>query len=263
MKLANRTVLLTGATSGIGLSLVPCLLARDASLILAAREPEVMRARLDERQVFDRVQVVRMDLSDPGAIEQGLDDLGGRLGDVDILINNAGQLVGGPLETQAISEIYDMLNVNLLAPIHLVRRLLPSLLAKDEALIVNNTSVNAIISAPCATTYAAAKAGLLAFGDALRRELRGTGIRLLSLLTPAVDTSMLHKATELYRGHFEVDRWTAQSADAWATQIVRAIEQDRDYLLPAGYWRFAAFRHFPRLFDWHCSRKFSRAGTFS
>jgi uncharacterized oxidoreductase len=156
-----------------------------------------------------------------------------------------------------------MLNVNLLAPIHLIRRLLPSFLTKDETLIVNNTSVNAILHAPCATTYAGAKAGLLAFSDALRRELRGTGIRLLTLLTPAVDTSMLRKAIELYRGHLEVDRWSAQSADRWAAQILRAIEEDRDYLLPAGYWRLAIFWHFPWMFDWHCARKFSRAGNFS
>jgi short-subunit dehydrogenase len=156
-----------------------------------------------------------------------------------------------------------MLNVNLLAPMYLIRRLLPSLLTKGETLIVNNTSVNAILHAPCATTYTGTKAGLLGFSDALRRELRGTGVRLLTLLTPAVDTSMLRKAIELYRGHFEVDCWSAQSADAWAVQILRAIEEDRDYLLPTGYWRLAIFRHFPWMFDWHCARKFSRAGAFS
>jgi short-subunit dehydrogenase len=150
----------------------------------------------------------------PGSIEQGLNELGPYLDNIDILINNAGQLAGGLLETQTAGEIYNMLNVNLLAPIHLIRRLLPSFLTKDETLIVNNTSVNAILHAPCATTYAGAKAGLLAFSDALRRELRGTGIRLLTLLTPAIDTSMLRKAIELYRGHLEVDRWSVAIAIA-------------------------------------------------
>ena len=104
-------------------------------------------------------------------LRQALDALGG----LDILVNNAGGVRAGRLEATSQSEIEAMLNVDLLAPILLTRAALPSLRASGEAMVVNVTSGIALIGAPFYATYAAAKAGLARFGEALRRELKGEG----------------------------------------------------------------------------------------
>jgi uncharacterized oxidoreductase len=84
-----------------------------------------------------------------------------------------------------------MLNVDLLAPILLTRAAMPSLRASGDAMVVNITSGIALIGAPFYATYTAAKAGLARFGEALRRELKGEGIHVLTVYPGATDTPMM------------------------------------------------------------------------
>ena len=84
-----------------------------------------------------------------------------------------------------------MLNIDLLAPILLARAALPSLRASGDAMVVNITSGIALMGAPFYATYAAAKAGLARFGEALRRELKGEGIHVLTVYPGATDTPMM------------------------------------------------------------------------
>ena len=120
-------------------------------------------------------------------LQRALDALGG----LDILVNNAGGVRAGRLEATTEAEIEAMLNVDLLAPILLTRAALPSLRASGDAMVVNVTSGIALIGAPFYATYAAAKAGLARFGEALRRELKGEGIHVLTVYPGATDTPMM------------------------------------------------------------------------
>ena len=76
--------------------------------------------------------------------------------------------------------------------------------------------------------------GVVAFSESLRRELDGTGVNVLHLVTPGVDTDMLDATREVYGGHMDADSWSDESPDEWAAKVVRAIERDDHVLGPGG-----------------------------
>jgi uncharacterized oxidoreductase len=150
-------------------------------------------------------------------LQRALDALGG----LDILVNNAGGVRAGRLEATAEADIEAMLNVDLVAPILLTRAAMPSLRASGEAVVVNVTSGIALIGAPFYTTYAAAKAGLARFGEALRRELKGEGIHVLTVYPGGTDTPMMktnRAGPELGFGR--------EPASAVASATIEGIEAD-------------------------------------
>jgi uncharacterized oxidoreductase len=139
--------------------------------------------------------------------------------DRDILVNNAGAVRAGRLETISESDLQAMVEVNLLAPILLTREALPYLRKSGDGLIVNVTSAAALTGVPFYGTYAAAKAGLARFGEALRRELKGVGVHVLTVYPIATDTPMMATSkagADLGFGH--------ESAVDVAAAIVHGIE---------------------------------------
>jgi len=192
MKLEGKRVLITGGSSGIGFAVASALLAIGAKVAITGRRAAVVSTAVDElRKAGGSVTGIAADVgTDEGralSLQQVLDAFGG----LDILINNAGGVRAGRLEVTSQSEIEAMLNVDLLAPILLTRAALPSLRAAADAMVVNVTSGIALTGAPFYATYAAAKAGLARFGEALRRELKGEGIHVLTVYPGATDTPMM------------------------------------------------------------------------
>ena len=104
---------------------------------------------------------------------------------MDLLVNNAGLMTGGLLEEQDVDEIYAMFQVNLVAVVHLTSLLLPAMLERGRGKIVNNASISGYAWFPAASTYAAAKTGVVAFSESLRRELKGTGVESCTSSPPA------------------------------------------------------------------------------
>ncbi|ASK34948.1 oxidoreductase [Alcanivorax sp. N3-2A] len=192
MNLTDKRVLLTGGSSGIGLAAAEALAAAGARLVISGRRPEALSqavARL--RAGGGQVEGVAADLATPAGREATLNKALECLGGLDILINNAGGVRAGRLEHTSEDEISTMLTVDLLAPILLTRAALPALRASGEAMVVNVASGIALIGMPFYTTYAAVKAGLSHFGEALRRELNGEGIQVMTLYPGATDTPMM------------------------------------------------------------------------
>ncbi len=113
------------------------------------------------------------------------------LGGLDILVNNAGGVRAGRLDALSKDEICAMIEVNLTAPMLLTQTALPSLRRSGQGLIVNVSSGIALIPLPFYTAYAATKAGIASFGDALRREPAGEGIDVLTVFPTATDTPMM------------------------------------------------------------------------
>src|SRR4051794_4086551 len=188
MDLTQTTALVTGANRGIGRAITETLAPRGATVLAGVRDPAAFAP-------LDNTQPVALDLSSREAIDRGVDALPAR---PDLLVNNAGRLTGGQLEAQDLDEIYAMFQVNLVAVTHLTQRLLPAMLERGHGKIVNNASISGYAYFPGASTYAAAKAGVVAFSEALRRELRGTGVGVLHLVTPGVRTEMLDATEEIY-----------------------------------------------------------------
>ena len=126
MDLTDRTALVTGANRGIGRALCEALAARPLRLVLAGvRDPDAFEPITGRAEV----RPVRMDLSSREAIDACADALDE---DVDLLVNNAGQMTGGLLEEQDMDAVYAMFQVNLVAVAHLTSRVLPGMLARGR-----------------------------------------------------------------------------------------------------------------------------------
>ena len=227
MKLSECTCLVTGASRGIGRALAEELSERGARVLAATRDGAHAPAG-------PAIEPVALDLSTRETIDSGLDQLGSRLREVDVLVNNAGSFTAGQLETQELGEIYELLQVNLTGLIHVTSRVLPLMLERDSGKIVNHSSFVAYVHFPGLSTYAASKAGVTAFTECLRRELEDTGVNTLEIVTGGVDTEMLQGAAEDLDEHTDPSGWQWMEPDDWAAQIADAIEQDKQTLQPPG-----------------------------
>jgi short-subunit dehydrogenase len=219
MKLEGKTVLLTGASRGIGRALAEEFEDRGARVLAGRR---------------DDGPGVWIDLGSRETIDESCDALGEELRRVDVLVNNAGAFTGGQLESQDLDEIYNLFQVNLTGLVHLTRRVLPAMLERGSGKIVNHSSLVAYFRFPGISTYSASKAGVTAFTESLRRELRGTGVSTLEVVTGGVDTGMLQGAAGRLDGQADSSGWQWMSPDEWAKRIADAIESDRRVLQPPG-----------------------------
>src|SRR5580704_10351048 len=228
MDLTDTTALVTGAGRGIGRALVQRLSQLPLRRVLAGvRSIEDFHAPTPGPGGAREVRAVRMDVSSRSSIEECCARLGGQLDEIDLLINNAGLMTGGLLEEQAIEEVYAMFQVNLVAVAHLTQRVLPGMLERGHGMVVNNASISGYAHFPAASTYAASKAGVVALTESLRRELRGTGVRAMHLITPGVATDMLETTEEVYGRHIDTSGWDRVAPGEWAAKVVSAIEADR------------------------------------
>jgi short-subunit dehydrogenase len=227
VNLTGVTALVTGANRGIGRAIAQELAKAPLSLLLAgARDP----SQVEPIEAACEVRPVAIDLSTRESIERSCADLPA----VDLLVNNAGRMTGGLLEDQELDDVYAMFQVNLVGLIQLTRALLPGMLARGRGKIVNNASISGYAYIPSASTYAASKAGVVAFSESLARELKGTGVSVLQLVTPGVDTGMGEATLELYSRHMDTSAWEMQPAGEWAAKVVQAIRDDDRVLGPGG-----------------------------
>jgi uncharacterized protein len=233
--LTGRTVLVTGSNRGIGRAIAAALAAKPLGLLLCgARSPDDYPPLARPAGGAREIRPVAVDLSSQETIERSVGGLGDDARQIDVLVNNAGLMTGGLLEDQDAGEIYAAVQVNLTATIHLTKLLLPAMLKRGAGKVVNNASISGYAFFPAATTYAATKAGVVAFTESLRRELKGTGVTALHLVTPGVDTDMLDATDAVYGRHVDTSGWDRQAPAEWAAKVVDAIERDKTILGPGG-----------------------------
>jgi short-subunit dehydrogenase len=218
--------LITGASSGIGAAFARALAARRHPLLLVARR----RDRLEQlaRELGGAVAILEADLLAPGAIEE-VTAAARQLGPVEILINNAGFATYGDFLERDPERERDVIRLNALVPLQLSRALLPSLLARGRGGIINISSIGAFQPVPYMASYAAAKAFVLSFSEALHEELRDSGVRVLCLCPGPTATeffsvasmpAMMGKVPHVMRA----DELVARALDAFA--------DDRALLVP-------------------------------
>ena len=260
MDLNGLTALVTGANRGIGRAIAETLAEEPLGLLLVgARAPDQTQPIVPPPGGAREVRTVAIDLSSREKVEQSADALP-EIEEIDLLVNNAGQMTGGLLEDQQLDDIYAMFQVNLVAVTQLTRAVLPGMLRRGRGKIVNNASISGYAYFPAATTYAAAKAGVVAFSESLRRELKGTGVDVLHLVTPGVETDMMDDTRAVYGNHIDESAWDTQPAGEWAAKVLAAIHSDRHVLGPGGRTALAklASRGPAKLLDAISARMFSR-----
>lgn len=257
MEIKNRHVLITGASRGIGRAFARVCANDKAHLHLVMRKKDA--EVLEEMQGLGAksVTIWEADLAKKNQVDKLLENLAEQ--NIDILFNNAGQLTGGLLEDQSIDDIYNMLQVNVNTLIHLTHGLLPHMLKRKRGKIINNSSVAAYMHFPCASTYSASKAAVVAFSESLRMELEETAVTTLLLITPGIKTTMFENIEKIYGKHFDVPDMTIPSAQ-YAQMIREAVIEDLEVLSPSGTtgWGLKIAKYVPSLFNLEIRRRFRR-----
>lgn len=260
MEIKNREVVVTGTSRGIGKAFAEALATRGARLHLVNRNPQADWLDYFKNKGAPAVTNWQADLSNPESINNFVTAFTRSGTPPEILINNSGILTGGQLETQDLKKIYELYQINLTAVTHLTHAFLPLMLKKNCGKIVNNASMSGEIYLPCNSTYAASKAGVIAFTNCLRQELRGTRVTTLLLVTPAVETEMYAQIPDLFLKNFKRYKMSGITASSWAQTVCKAIESDSPICEPKGTRGLAVFmaKHAPALVEKYVGSHFKR-----
>ncbi|MEO1220699.1 MAG: SDR family NAD(P)-dependent oxidoreductase [Pseudomonadota bacterium] len=226
MQVSGKTILLTGGTNGIGREMADQLKTKGANVITTGRNPERV-AEMREKGF----EVIEADLSDGTGVDALVAAVDGK--DIDVLINNAGQLAdhdfraSSPDADVSDAAVYS----NLSAPIRLIVGLMEKLKARPEAAIVNVTSGLAISPAAGSPVYCATKSGLRFYTLGLREQLKDTNIHVIEALPPVVDTQMNDgrdakkmSPQECARQIVEALETNANEANIGMTKALRVLE---------------------------------------
>ncbi len=187
----GKTVIITGASAGVGAATARTFAHLGANLVLVARGQAALDVITDELAKLTSVINIAMDINDPKANAKLLVTAAKTFGSVDVLINNAGFHQRGDVEKNQAEDLAKMVDVNLRAPIQLSTLMLPYLRKAGGGAIVNVGSLAGRTPLQGAATYAATKAGLRAFTYSLADELKGTGIYIGVVSPGPIDTGFI------------------------------------------------------------------------
>ncbi|RZT24195.1 SDR family NAD(P)-dependent oxidoreductase [Fictibacillus sp. BK138] len=193
----NKTVLITGASSGIGLEFAS-LFAKDGyHLVLIARNESRLQEIADElkSKYGVNVTVAAKDLSLPESADELTSGLASAGIEVDVLVNNAGFAAYGPFNETSWKEEKDMIQVNIMALTALTKQLLPGMIKRNSGKILNVASTAAFQPGPLMAVYYATKAYVLSFSEAVNYELRNTNVSVTALCPGATATNFEKRAS--------------------------------------------------------------------
>ena len=246
--LKNKTAVVTGAASGIGLALAHALGARGARLLLADVDAAGLQAAVQALRARGVVCLTQTcDVAQPAHLAQLAERAVLELQGADILINNAGVSLVSPVLSAGLDDAQWLMNINFWGVVHGCRAFAPQLQARPGCVIVNVSSIYAMLSSPTQAFYNASKAAVRAFSDALREELRGDGpqhpVQVLCVHPGGILTNiavnarlgdisaLAHSAEHLQSQFKEVARTSPEAA---AERIVGALMKGRTRLLIGG-----------------------------
>ncbi|WP_114571584.1 SDR family NAD(P)-dependent oxidoreductase [Exiguobacterium flavidum] len=243
MRFLNKTVVVTGATSGLGLSLVKALQKEGANLVLVARREEL----LAEIAKGTGAIYLPYDLEDaPERLAEWVID---QCGKVDVLINNAGFGEFSMLDDVTVETIESMNRINVLSPVRLTKALLPAM--PTGGMVINIASQAGKLPTPKSTIYCMTKAAMIQFSNALRLELKPRGIHVMTVNPGPIATAFFKRAD--LSGKYEGSVASiVLSPDHLAVQVVQsAMRRKRE--LNAPWWMEASAKLYavaPRIVEW-------------
>lgn len=232
--LAGKVIVITGAASGIGEALAIELAQREAKLLLAdiditGLDRVISALRKTGCECFGLVT----DTGNEAGIHALAAEAHSRFGGTDVLINNAGVSLVSSVEKLDTTDAHWLMNINFWGVVHGCRAFLPQMRTRPEALLVNISSIFAMVSMPTQSIYNASKAAVRGFSDGLREELRGSTVRVLCVHPGGIQTNIANKARitdismiadsaqEMRDNFSQVARTSPQQA---AQTIIKAME---------------------------------------
>ena len=211
MEIEGKRVLVTGASRGLGRALaLACLGAGAREVLAGARQPESLES-LSKTALAGRLTPVRLDITSEDDVRAAAE-----LGRVDILINNAGVCVYGSVLQARMADLQHEIKVNYFGALLMARAFAPAMIAHGDGMIVNVASILAKVNLPALGNYCALKAALLSQSQALRGDLGGSGVRVITVLPGTIDTDMSR--------NFEGPKMSPEQA---AAEIIEAIRAER------------------------------------
>lgn len=170
----NKVVLVTGGSSGIGKAIGVFLKSKGHQVIGTTRF-------LDHKKADSAIELVAMDVTKRPSIDAAISEVITKYGRIDVLVNNAGIGVTGPVEEIPEAEIEKVMRTNFTGPVQVIQAVLPHMRGASEGLIINITSIAGYMGLPYRGVYSSSKAALELITEALRMETKGFGIRITNL----------------------------------------------------------------------------------
>ncbi len=249
MIISGQRILITGAAGGIGRELVMALVDKHAELVLVDIDVHKLeQVKLAVHAGGGKAQIFLCDLTSSSSIKELVNQITESIGGIDVLINCAGVASFGEFDMQLNENMENLWRINVIAPMQLTRLLLPKMKKRGGGRIVNIGSIFGSIGFAYFTSYSASKFAIRGFSEALRRELKGTGVGV-TYVAPRYTRTTLNEGTVSRMA--EAVGMNADEPSVVARHVVRAIEADReDYYIG---WPESLFVRinawFPRLVD--------------
>jgi len=251
MNLKDKTVLITGGASGIGKIMAHLLLERKARVIIWDINQEGLRQTKDELSKQGTVFTYPVDVSIPDQIQNAAKNVLSEIGTVDVLINNAGIVVGKYFNEHTTSDVIKTMDVNANAPMLITRAFLPDMLKQNSGHICNIASSGGLVSNPKMSVYVASKWSLIGWSDSLRLEMKQMekDVHITTIMPYYIRTGMFAGVKS---------KIPILDPKATALTIVKAIEKNKRFITIPGYiyrlTRFAQAVLSIGVFDWFAGR---------
>jgi short-subunit dehydrogenase len=189
---AGRWALITGESSGIGYELARQFAGHGFAIVITAEDDQLQAAESKLAAEGAGVRAVRADLSRPDGVEQLLTAIGDR--QIDAAAINAGIGNNGRFIDIPLADEQQLLGLNVGATVHLAKRLLPPMVQRGSGRMLFTSSIAAKMPGPYYATYAASKAFVLSFAEALRHEVADSGVTITALMPGPTDTEFFERA---------------------------------------------------------------------
>lgn len=245
--LANKLVLITGGASGIGKIMVRIMLERHAKVIIWDIDQSKIEETLLEFKSKGAVFGFKIDVSNTKQIQENAKKIKAEFGAVDVLINNAGIIVGKYFHEHTTSDLLQTMEINAMGPMLITKEFLNDMLTKNSGHICNIASSGGLISNPKMSVYVGSKWSVIGWSDSLRLEMKhmNKNIGITTVMPYYINTGMF----EGVRSKIPILK-----PEAVALKIIKAIEKNKKILTIPGYiYRLTRFGQaiMPiNLFDW-------------
>ena len=229
-QIRGKRALVTGAASGIGRGIALALAREGADVYLWDLNTQGLAAVAEEiRTLGVQATTATVDLTRSEAISSGVRSLINEWGTIDILVNNAGVAYYGPTHKMTAAQWDWLMGINLLAPIQITRELLPILLERPEAHLLNVCSISGLVAGGRFAAYHTSKFGLIGFTESIRAEYGRRGLGVTSLCPGPVPTNLYRKCAtgQQGKGAPEPPQWLCATIDQVASRAIKAIRRNQ------------------------------------
>ncbi|GIO64578.1 SDR family NAD(P)-dependent oxidoreductase [Paenibacillus cineris] len=246
--LKDKVVVITGASSGIGALTAKLAAAEGAVTVLTARSEQRLREAAEG--MTGSFELRAIDVTREDQVSTTMQDIIHKYGHIDILLNNAGYGKFETITDMPAQEFGQMMDVNYMGTVRCTKAVLPSMLQREAGHIINVASMAGKIGTAKSTAYTATKHAVLGFSNALRQELRESGIRVSTINPGPIDTPFFDIA-DPSGGYVSNVKWLMMTPEHVARKIVKVMHTGKEEMNLPGKAAVAMrlYQMFPRLAD--------------